>query len=338
MPVDLSDTLVVGISSTALFDLTRSNEAFARAMEQDRDDAILQYREQQRALENDPLEEGTGYPVVAALLALNEHVSEPPPLVEVIVVSRNSPETGLRVLNEIERRELAITRAAFTGGEPVAPYLRAFSIDLFLTANADDAQQAVDLAACAAAVLRPRPERFDVLSEGRIRIAFDGDAVLFDEESELIFKTRGLDDFAQHELEHRDEPLGDGPYAPLLRKLARLQDRLPTRVEFSPVRIAIVTARNAPAHLRVIKTLRKWDVYVDEAFFLGGLDKAALLQALQPHIFFDDQPHHVDGAAPFVPSGQVPYATKSPLRSVTRADESGPVEGTDTASHDGGDE
>lgn len=313
MPVDLSKTLVVGVASTALFDLSAEDAAFRAAEAADKDQAIEAYRSAMRAAEDQPLQPGVAMPVVQALLRLNQHTpAGEPPLVEVVVMSRNSPETGVRILHAIRSAGLAITRSAFRGGAPVAPILRAYSVDLFLTTSQSDAQAAIDDRSCAAALLSGAlPGKFE--EEEQVRIAFDGDAVLFDESSELRYKEEGIAAFHRHEAEHEDDPMEDGPYANLLRKLARLQDRLPTRVEYSPVRVSIVTARNAPSDLRVIKTLRHWGVYVDEAYFLGGLEKAPVLAALRPHIFFDDQDVHLEKAALVVPSGKVPHASSSPL-------------------------
>ena len=231
-------------------------------------------------------------------------------------MSRNSPETGIRVLNAIRGQHLPITRSAFTGGETVVDYLDAFAVDLFLTTEPVDAQRVIDSRVCAAAVLKAPPTRQAEIPAGQVRIAFDGDAVLFDDSSELVFKTEGLSAFQAAEDRAQDVPLPEGPYANLLKKLSTLQDRLPMRVEYSPVRIAIVTARNSPADLRVIKTLRRWGVYVDEAFFLGGLSKSSVLKAFKPHIFFDDQDVHLREAAQYVPAAHVPYASGSPLRAV----------------------
>jgi len=208
---------------------------------------------------------------------------------------------------------LGISRSAFTAGEPVTDYLEAFDVDLFLTTSLSDAQRVIDSRACAAAILSPPPVGAPEPPEDQVRIAFDGDAVLFDEESELVFKTKGLEAFHATEDALQDVPLAEGPYASLLKKLARVQERLPMRVEYSPVRIALVTARNSPAEMRVIRTLRQWGVYVDQAFFLGGVGKAKVLQAFRPHIFFDDQEIHLRDAAAIVPSGRVPYFTGSPL-------------------------
>ncbi|MCL6562714.1 MAG: 5'-nucleotidase [Firmicutes bacterium] len=307
MALDLADTLVVGISSTALYDLSEPDQAFWARKQQDPEGAIAWYRQYMRERETEPLSPGTGYPLVRALLRLNAYQrSDEPPLVEVVVMSQNSPETGLRILHAIRRDGLGISRSAFTGGESVVPYLEAFDVDLFLTTHAADAERVIASRVCAAAALLPPPEGIDQLPEDQVRIAFDGDAVLFDADREWVYRQRGLEAFHREEVASEDLPLGDGPYATFLRKLARLQERLPTPVEWSPVRIAIVTARNSPADIRVIKTLRAWGVYVDMAFFLGGVEKARVLRALRPHIFFDDQRHHLDPAARIVPAGHVP--------------------------------
>ncbi|MBN2896569.1 MAG: 5'-nucleotidase [Campylobacterales bacterium] len=317
MPLDLSDTLVVGITATALFDLGEADRLFQEHRVHDPDGAIEAYRAYMLEHERDTLEPGTGYALVEALLGLNRFQKEgEAPLVEVVVMSRNSPETGLRVLHTIRTLKLPITRSAFTAGESVVDYLAAFDVDLFLTTDAADAQRVIDSRICAGAVLKPPPKTAAPIPEGQVRIAFDGDAVLFDERSELLYKEQGLGAFHAAEEAAQDVPLGEGPYATLLHKLSRLQDRLPLRIEYSPVRIAIVTARNAPADLRVIKTLREWGVYVDEAFFLGGVEKSRVLEAFRPHIFFDDQEVHLERAALRVPSGKVPYPSGSPLHHI----------------------
>lgn len=271
MPIDLSKTLVVGISATALFDLSAEDALFRQQFETNRENAMTNYRKAMQEKENEDLSPGTGYPLVKALLNLNKYRADgEPPLVEVVVMSRNSPETGLRVLTSIRKQELGVTRFAFTGGEAVVDYLEAFDVDLFLSTNVRDVQRVIDSRSCAGAVLTAPPVDPSQMATDQVRIAFDGDAVLFAEDSELVFKTKGLEEFQKVEDLEQDKPLGEGPYASLLVKLSRLQDRLPGIVELSPVRIALVTARNSPAEMRVVKTLRHWGVYVDEAFFLGG--------------------------------------------------------------------
>ncbi len=314
MALDLSDTLVVGISATALFDLSESDELFRETSKSNPDSAIEIYRKHMMETEDQPLEHGTGYPLVKALQNLNTYQKKnEPPLIQVVVMSRNSPDSGIRVLNSIRHHGLSITRSAFTAGESVVDYLEAFDVDLFLTTNSEDAQKVIDSRSCAVAVVTPPPEAIEKIQTDQVRIAFDGDAVLFDESSEIVYKTKGLTAFHKEEDEKQNIPLEEGPYATLLKKLSRLQDRLPIRVECSPVRIALVTARNSPAEMRVIKTLRHWGVYVDEAFFLGGVGKDKVLRAFKPHIFFDDQTVHLEAASKIVPSGRVPYRSESPL-------------------------
>jgi 5'-nucleotidase len=304
MPLDLSDTLVVGISATALFDLAEADAVYKARYARNPQSALEEYRTYMLERESEPLRDGTGMALVRALLGLNRYAdSDAKPLVDVVVMSRNSPETGVRVFNNIRSRGLSIARHAFTSGKSVVDYLDAFDVDLFLTTNVEDAQRVIDAQACAAAVLKPPPHAAEAPPDDQVRIAFDGDAVLFDESSELVVKTD----------EQRDAPRNDGPYATLLRKLARLQDRLPFGADASPVRIAIVTARSAPAEMRVINTLRHWGVHVNEIFFLGGVAKSRIVKAFRAHLFFDDQDLHLDPAARHVPSGRLPYRSDSPL-------------------------
>ncbi|BCD59488.1 MULTISPECIES: 5'-nucleotidase [unclassified Nitratiruptor] len=314
MALDLSDTLVIGISATALFDLSEADKIFRTKYKENKETAIDEYRKYMLKHENDPLDDGTGMPLVKALLNLNKYSKkDEPPLVEVVVMSRNSPETGIRVFKTIRERQLPISRHAFTGGEPVTDYLEAYYVDLFLTTNEKDAQRVMDSEKCAVAIVQQPPEHINSLPENQVRIAFDGDAVLFSEKSEIVYKSKGMEEFHKNEDELQDIPMEEGPYAKFLKKLARLQDRLPFSVEYSPVRIALVTARNAPAEMRVINTLRHWGVYIDEIFFLGGLDKSRILKAFKPHIFFDDQEQHLKNASQLIPSAKVPYKSDSPL-------------------------
>lgn len=314
MALDLSNTLVVGISATALFDLGEADRLFQERLKVDVEKAVIEYRQYMLARESEPLLDGTGMPLIRALLELNKfHQKDEAPLVEVVVMSRNSPETGVRVFNNIRKLGLKISRHAFTGGESVADYIEAFDVDLFLTTNIKDAQKVMDAGKCAVALLKEPPKEIEQLPSDQVRIAFDGDAVLFDESSELIFKSKGLDEFQQNEDLQQHVPMLEGPYASFLQKLAKLQSRLPFGVEMSPIRLAIVTARSAPAEMRVINTLRHWGVYVNEVFFLGGLNKAAILKAFKPHIFFDDQDLHIETASKLVPAGKVPYKTDSLL-------------------------
>lgn len=304
------ETLVVGISSRALFDLENENKLF-------KEKGIEEYRKYQKAREDEILNKGTAFHLVEALLGLNKLSEER--LVEVIVMSRNSPETGVRVLNSIEHFGLDITRSAFTGGEALSDYMEAFKVDLFLSKEEEDVQKIIDSGSAATALIYDAPKEF-IPEKTTVRIAFDADAVLFSEESEHIYKTEGMEKFHANEKANVNVPLMDGPYAKLLKMLSKIQRKMNTGVELSPLRIAIVTARNSPSHMRVIKTLRDWDVYVDEAFFLGGISKDKVLKAFRAHIFFDDQDAHLKGASLLVPSGKVPYKTNSKLKALEEID------------------
>jgi len=312
--INLKDTLVVGISATALFDLSKSDELFKKEYKENPDTAIVTYRKYMLENEDITLEEGIGFPLIKALLSLNRYQEDgQAPLVEVIIMSRNSPDTGIRVLNTIKKLGLNITRSAFTAGESSADYLEAFNVDLFLTTDESDAQKVIDNKVCASAILCTPPEYKCDIPEGQVRIAFDGDAVLFDESSELVYKEEGMEAFHANEESSQDIPMNEGPFASFLKQLAKLQERLPMKVEYSPVRIAIVTARNSPSEMRVIKTLRHWGVYVDEAFFLGGIEKSNILKAFKAHIFFDDQDVHLKSSSLVVPSGKVLYPSTSAM-------------------------
>jgi 5'-nucleotidase len=303
MSLDLSEILVVGVSTRALFKLENENEVYTNQ-------GIESFRKFQLENEEKLLEPGAAFYLVQSLLELNKIAAKK--IVEVVVMSRNSPETGVRVLNSIQKHNLDITRVALTGGEPLAPYIDAYDVDLFLSKDSKDVQTVIDSKKCAAAVLYAPPTVFNP-KDTRVKIAFDADAVLFSDESEFRYKTEGMQAFHDYEKEHVNNPLAEGPFAKLLIKLSKIQEHLPTRIEYSPLRLAIVTARNAPSHMRVIKTLRKWNVYVDEVYFLGGLAKDKVLEAFGAHIFFDDQDTHLIGTSKVVPSGKVPYLSSSAL-------------------------
>ncbi len=309
MGLNLSEILVIGVSSRALFNLEEGNKIFEEK-------GIEGYRKYQQENEDKDLEPGTAFFLVKSLLQLNTQANKQ--IVEVVIMSKNSPETGVRVMNSLRKHDLEITRMAFSGGEPLAPCMDAFDIDLCLSKDAKDIQSVIDSKNCAAAYIYEPPKDFDP-KDSRVKIAFDADAVLFSEESEFRYKTEGMVAFHKYEKEHENEPLREGPFAKLLIKLSKIQEHLPTRIELSPLRLAIVTARNAPSHMRVIKTLRKWGVYVDEAYFMGGIDKDKVLKAFGAHIFFDDQETHLEKASKVVPSGKVPYASDSPLKNAEKA-------------------
>lgn len=239
MALDFSDILVVGVSSRALFNLEKENEIFEK-------EGISGYRKYQQENENEPLEKGTAFHLVQNLLQLNADAKKR--IVEVVVMSRNSPETGVRIMNSIRKHNLDISRIALSGGEPLAPYIDAFDIDLFLSKDSIDVQTVIDSKTCAAAFIYEPPKEFTPETT-RVKIAFDADSVLFSDESEHRYKTEGMEAFHKHESENEEVPLKQGPFAELLIKLSKIQEQLPTSIELTPLRIAIVTARNGPSHM-----------------------------------------------------------------------------------------
>ena len=299
MPFDLNDRLVVGISSRALFDLEEANEVFER-------EGLPAYRKYQREHENDVLRPGTAFPLVKALHNLNLGDRR---LTEVIVMSKNSADTSLRIFNSIEKYGLDISRAALVSGASIAPYLSSFKTDLFLSADEEDVQEAINAGFAAGTICSPTEQPIDPDAPvEQIRIAFDGDAVIFSDESEQIYKEKGIEAFTEHERENAEKPLPEGPFAKLLKTISLVQSQFD--FEEMPIRTALVTARNAPAHERVIRTLREWGVNIDEAFFLGGIEKAEVLKSFGAHIFFDDQTVHTGPASKLVPSARVPVRKK----------------------------
>jgi 5'-nucleotidase len=293
-----ANRLIVAISSRALFDLGESHALFER-------EGLDAYREFQMARENELLAPGIAFPLVRKLLRLNEGVREP--RVEVILLSRNSADTGLRIFNSIEHHGLQIARAVFTGGESTSPYVHAFGAQLFLSANPESVAAALAAGIAAATIL---PSKAPTSASDQLRIAFDGDAVIFGDESERVAQEQGIDAFHRNEAELADKPLSGGPFRGFLAALQRLQAAFPAGDD-SPIRTALVTARSAPAHKRVILTLRSWGVRLDEALFLGGRDKGPFLQAFGADIFFDDSHANVESARRHVATGHVPHGVRN---------------------------
>ena len=289
-----SHPLTVAISSTALFDLSASNDLYLR-------EGLEAYRQYQIHNEDVVLEPGDGFSLVEKLLNINKLLGKN--RVEVILLSRNSADTGLRVFNSIRAYGLDITRAAFCGGQTPYRYIGAFGCDLFLSTLAEDVHQAL-AQDVAAAQLMGRYKRQEQ-NQGPLKIAFDGDAVLFSDEAEQIYQRSGLEAFAANETDRAQLPLEGGPFKSFLGALHALQREFPEGE--SPIRTALVTARGAPAHERVIRTLRAWDIRLDESLFLGGRDKTEFLRAFEADIFFDDQAGHCERAAEHVATGHVPH-------------------------------
>lgn len=299
---DLRDDLAakplrIGISTRALFNLEEEHEVFDR-------DGVKAYAELQREREEVILNRGAGFQVVERLLRLNEPNSKP--FVEVILMSRNSPDLSLRAFNSIQEFGLDIKLGSFTSGRSLAPFVPAWGIDLFLSNHTKDV---FDTAAAGAAAAHlgtlPNIEGVDIRDD-EVRIAFDGDAVVFSPESDLIYKREGLKAFITHEQNNAKNPMQAGPFRNFLKKLSKLREVHLDENDVSKVRIGIVTARNAPAHERVIHTLRAWGTPADEVHFVGPNNKAPILEAMGAHIFFDDQKKHILGAASVVSAGHVP--------------------------------
>jgi len=303
MVYDLKKRLVVGLASSALFDLTESDEIFRSKGEQE-------YRKYQREKQDEPLKKGAAFPFIRRLLGLNKLNPEDPP-VEVILLSRNDPDTGLRVMSSIEHYGLGMTRAVFLQGVSPYKYIPAFDIELFLSANPDDVKQAVKAGYAAGQVLEG--DIVDDLSDQELRIAFDFDGVIADDEAEDVYqKTGKLSEFHSHEAMKVDIPHNPGPLKDFLQRISTIQKMEQEKYEQDPsykpvLRVSIVTARNAPSHKRVINTMRAWGIMVNEAFFMGGVEKSKVLAVMKPHIFFDDQKLHLESSSSALASVHIPF-------------------------------
>ena len=309
MSASLDGKLVVAISSRALFDFEEENEVF----EQGDDRAYMALQLQRLDI---PAKPGVAFSLVQKLLAFNgvradalDAVKIPPHPVEVVVLSRNDPVSGMRVFRSAQHYGLAIERGSFTRGQPPWRYLKPLHANLFLSTHLSDVRAALD-AGVPAAQVYPRSVHASDAHPAEVRIAFDGDAVLFSDEAEQVYQSQGLHAFHQHEMEKAALPLPDGPFKPLLFALQRLQQAGTPAMR---IRTALVTARSAPAHERAIRTLMNWNIEVDEAMFLGGLDKGEFLREFEPDFFFDDQTGHIESAARHVPSGHVASGMRNPL-------------------------
>lgn len=294
MAYDLQNKLVIAISSRALFDLEEENTIFDN-------EGLESYYQHQLEHLNTPLEKGSAFRFVQNLLAINKKFDNK--LIEVIILSRNNAATGLRIGRSIEHYALDIERTGWTAGTPVSRYLEAFKVDLFLSVHTPDVEEAINTGVAAATILPHTPitaEESDI-----VKIAFDGDAVLFGDESEKVYQKGGLDAFIAHEKEHAKNPLSKGPFFKFLKTISEIQDKFP--MESSPIRTALVTARNFSTHERVLGTLEGWGVRVDEAFFQGGVQKYEVIKAFGADIFFDDQDAHLEHTSKETPSAKVPY-------------------------------
>jgi len=295
MPVTFDEKLVVAISSRALFDLEESHRVFT-------EQGVDAYCRYQIENEDSLLEPGVAYSLVKKLLHLNDNPAGRS-YVEVVLISRNSADTGLRVFNSIQHYKLDISRAAFSSGDSPYRYVKPFNAHLFLSADIADVDSALNAGIAAATIL---PSKVDSgVASDQLRIAFDGDAVLFSDEAERVYRSEGLNAFASSESAKAKRPLPGGPFKNVLAALHRIQTDFPE--DQSVIRTALITARAAPAHERVVRTLRAWDIRIDEAVFLGGLDKGEFLKTFGADIYFDDQQGHCDSTRQHVPTGHVPH-------------------------------
>ncbi|MEU6848469.1 5'-nucleotidase [Actinacidiphila alni] len=302
MPYELGNRLVVGIASSALFDLAESDKVF-------RDQGEEAYRDYQEQHLDETLAPGVAFPFIKRLLSLNDLGAADDPLVEVIVLSRNDPDTGLRVMRSVQAHGLPITRAIFQQGRAPYRYMPVLNMSLFLSANERDVREAVAAGLPAGRVLGPAPQPDE--HDNDLRIAFDFDGVLATDASERVYQTGGIEEFRNHELALAGIPHDAGPLKEFLAGVNRIQRREEQQRRTDPgyrlrVHVSIVTARNSPAHERAVRSLKQWGVRVNDAFFLGGIDKGKIMEVLKPHIFFDDQQIHLDSTARTTPSVHIP--------------------------------
>ncbi|OIK28619.1 5'-nucleotidase [Streptomyces malaysiense] len=300
---DLANRLVVGVASSALFDLRDSDAVFREQGEE----AYRAYQEEHR---DDTLRPGVAFAFIRRLLSLNDLGEPGDPLVEVIILSRNDPDTGLRVMRSIQTHGLAISRAVFRQGRSPYKFMPALNMSLFLSANGDDVREAVAAGLPAGHVLGAAYP--DDAADRELRIAFDFDGVLATDAAEQVYQSEGLEEFRAYEMRNAATPHDAGPLRDFLAGVNRIQNREEERRRTDPdyevrVHVSIVTARNAPAHERAVNSLKQWGVRVDDAFFLGGIDKGAVMRVLDPHIFFDDQVTHLESTARTTPSVHVPF-------------------------------
>jgi 5'-nucleotidase len=304
VPYELGNRLVIGVASSAVFDLSESDAVFRSQGEE-------QYRKYQEANLEAALPKGIAFPFIKRLLALNDLSSDPTdPLVEVVLLSRNDPDTGLRVMKTIEHYRLGMTRAIFMQGHSPYDYIPALNIALFLSGHKPDVDAAISLGHPAGQVLDSKFE--DDENDKTLRIAFDFDGVLAGDESETVMQASGLSAFHDHEVKNVMQPHNPGPLKELLVRVAKIQSVEEAYKKQNPeyknrIRVSIVTARNAPSHERALKTLKSWGVMANDAFFLGGIEKGKILSVLKPHIFFDDQSGHLKSASAVVPSVHIPF-------------------------------
>jgi 5'-nucleotidase len=311
MPYDLENRLVIGVASSAVFDLTESDSVFRSKGEEE-------YRKFQENNLDSPLPKGIAFPFIKRLLSLNDlNPDSTDPLVEVVLLSRNDPDTGLRVMKTIQHYGLGMTRAIFMQGRSPYEYIPALNIALFLSGNKSDVDAAIKSGFPAGQVLDSKFN--DDEDDKTLRIAFDFDGVLAGDESESVMQASGLSEFHAHEVKNVMQPHNPGPLKEFLVRMARIQSIEESHKKNNPeyknrIRVSIVTARNAPSHERALNTLKSWGVMANDAFFLGGIEKGKVLAVLKPHIFFDDQSGHLKSASAVAPSVHIPFGVTNQSR------------------------
>jgi 5'-nucleotidase len=304
MPYELDNRLVIGVASSAVFNLSDSDAVFKSQGEEE-------YRKFQKTNLDNPLPRGIAFPFIKRLLSINNLSASPSdPLVEVVLLSRNDPDTGLRVMKTINHYGLGMTRAIFMQGRSPYEYIPALNIALFLSGNKSDVDAAIKAGYPAGQVLDSKFDDDD--GDKTLRIAFDFDGVLAGDESEFVMQESGLTEFHAHEVKNVMQPHNPGPLKEFLVRVSKIQSIEEKHKTTHPdyenrIRVSIVTARNAPSHERALNTLKDWGVMVNDAFFLGGIDKGRILGVLKPHIFFDDQSGHLKSASAVVPSVHIPF-------------------------------
>lgn len=311
MSYEIDNRLVIGVASSAVFDLRDSDAVFKSQGEE-------RYRQYQEEKLNDPLPKGIAFPFIKRLLALNDLSPDPEdPLVEVVLLSRNDPDTGLRVMKTIEHYKLGMTRAIFMQGKSPYEYIPALNIALFLSGHKPDVDAAIGLGHPAGQVLDSKFD--DDEKDKTLRIAFDFDGVLAGDESESVMQEGGLTAFHDHEVRNVMQPHNPGPLKEFMVRVSKIQSAEEEHKKKNPeyenrIRVSIVTARNAPSHERALKTLKSWGVMANDAFFLGGIEKGRVLGVLKPHIFFDDQSRHLKSASEVVPSVHIPFGVTNQVK------------------------
>lgn len=312
MAYELKERLVVGVASSAMFDLTESDKVFRTQGEEN-------YRQYQEDHKNNPLNEGVAFSFIKRLLTLNDlSPTGAGPLIEVVLLSRNDPDTGLRVMKSIEHHALGITRAIFQQGLSPYDYIPALNISLFLSSNQSDVLEAIAKGFPAGYVMESK--KIDDPQDKTLRIAFDFDGVIADDTAETVMQqTKDVLKFHDHETANAMEPLGGGPLKEFFLKISKIQKIEEEKRKDDPIyknrlRVSIVTARNAPSHERAINTLKSWGVMANDAFFLGGVEKKLVLDVLQPHIFFDDQSGHLATASEVAPSVHIPFGITNKIK------------------------